>query len=205
MHCCCLVTKSCPSLLWPLGLLCLGSFQARILEWVAISFFRRSSRPRDLTHVSYFGRCILLTLSHQGSPVMSNIVVVQSLSCVQFFGTPWTAACQASPVLRYLPEFAQTHVHWVSDAIQPSHPLSPPSLALNLSQHQSLFQRVSFSLISGDQSIGASASVLPMNIQGWFPLGLNHLILAVPGTLKSLLQHQSSKVSVFLMHTWYNE
>ena len=44
-------------------------------------------------------------------------------------------------VLHCLPEFAQTHVHWVSDAIQPSHPLSPPSLpALNLSQHQGLFQ-----------------------------------------------------------------
>ena len=46
------------------------------------------------------------------------------------------------PVLNYLPEFAQTHVHWVSDAIQPSHPLLPPSSpALNLSQHQGLFQR----------------------------------------------------------------
>ena len=42
------------------------------------------------------------------------------------------------PVLHYLPEFAQTHVHWVSDAIQPSHPLSPPSLfTLSLSQHHS--------------------------------------------------------------------
>ena len=45
------------------------------------------------------------------------------------------------PVLRYLPEFAQTHVHRVIDAIQPSHPLSPPSPpALSLSQHQGLFQ-----------------------------------------------------------------
>ena len=45
------------------------------------------------------------------------------------------------PVLHYLPEFAQTHVHGVSDAIQSSHPLSPPSpFALNLSQHQGLFQ-----------------------------------------------------------------
>ena len=70
------------------------------------------------------------------------------------------------PVLHYLPEFAQTHVHWVSDAIQPAHTLPPPSLALNLSQHQGLFQRASFSLISGGQSIGALASVLPMNIQG---------------------------------------
>ena len=46
-------------------------------------------------------------------------------------------------VLHYLPKFAQTHVHWVGDAIQPSHPLSPPSPpALNLSQHQGLFQWV---------------------------------------------------------------
>ena len=50
------------------------------------------------------------------------------------------------PVLHYLPEFAQTHVHWVDDAIQPSHSLLPPSPpALNLSQHQSLFRWVSFS------------------------------------------------------------
>ena len=45
------------------------------------------------------------------------------------------------PVIHYLPKFAQTHVHWVNDAIQPSHPLSPSSpSALNLSQHQGLFQ-----------------------------------------------------------------
>ena len=48
-------------------------------------------------------------------------------------------------VLHYLPEFAQTHVHWVSDAIQPSHPLSSPSPAFNLSQHQSLIKWVSSS------------------------------------------------------------
>ena len=47
-------------------------------------------------------------------------------------------------VHHYLPEFPQTHVHWVSDAIQPSHPLLPPSLALNFSQHRGLFQWVSF-------------------------------------------------------------
>ena len=73
-------------------------------------------------------------------------------------------------VLRYLPEFAQTHVHWVSDAIQLSHPLSSPSpLALNLSQYQGLFQ-------SGGQSIGASVSILPIYIQSWFPLGLTGFI-----------------------------
>ena len=62
------------------------------------------------------------------------------------FTTPWTAEAGSS-VLHYLPEFAQTHVHWVSDAIQPSHPLLPPSPpALNISQHQGLFQWVSSSL-----------------------------------------------------------
>ena len=68
------------------------------------------------------------------------------------------------PALHYLPELAQTHVHRVDDAIQPSHPLSPPSPALNLSQHQSF--PMSWLFASGDQSIGASALVLLMNIQG---------------------------------------
>ena len=69
------------------------------------------------------------------------------------------------PVLSYLPEFAQTHVHWVSDIIKLSQSLSPHSpLALNLSQHQGLFQWV-VSFGSGSQNIGASAlsSVFPMN------------------------------------------
>ena len=60
------------------------------------------------------------------------------------------------PVHHQLLEFTQTHVHWVSDAIQPSHPLSSPSLsALNLSQHQGLFKWVSS--VSGGRSIGISA------------------------------------------------
>ena len=79
------------------------------------------------------------------------------------------------PVLHHLLESAQTHVHWIGDVIQPSHPLSPSSPpALNLSQHQGIFQWVDFA--SGGQSIRSSASVLPMNIQGWFPLGLTGLI-----------------------------
>ena len=68
-------------------------------------------------------------------------VVVQQLSHVQLFTIPQTAA-PGFPVLHYLLEFAQTHAHWVGDAIQPSHPLSPP--ALNLSQHQGLFQWTEF-------------------------------------------------------------
>ena len=79
------------------------------------------------------------------------------------------------PVHHQLLELAQTHVHWVSDTSQPSHPLSSLSPALNLPQHQSLFQWIRF-FASGDQSIVISASVLPMNIQGWFPSGLTGLI-----------------------------
>ena len=77
------------------------------------------------------------------------------------------------PVPHQLPELTQTHVHWVGDATQPSHPLSsssPP--ALNLSQHQGLFKWVS-SLQKSGQSIGvsASASVLQMNTRDWSPSG----------------------------------
>ena len=71
---------------------------------------------------------------------------VQSLSHVRLFATPWTAAHQASLSITQLPEFTQTHVHWVGDAIQPSRPLSsPPPPAPNPSQHQSLFKWVNSS------------------------------------------------------------
>ena len=71
---------------------------------------------------------------------------VQLLSRVQLFATPWTAAHQASLSIMNCWKFTQTHVHWVSDAIQPSHPLSSPSPpTFNLSQHQGLFQWVSSS------------------------------------------------------------
>ena len=76
------------------------------------------------------------------------------------------------PVLHYLPEFAQTHAHWVSDAIQPPHPLSSLLLLPSVFPSISLFP-VSQFFTSGGPSIGASASAsaLPMNIQDWFPLG----------------------------------
>ena len=100
------------------------------------------------------------------------------------------------PVHHQLLELAQTHVHRVSDAIQPSHPLlsaSPP--AFNLSQHQGLFQGVSSShqvakvLELQHQSSNEYSGLISFNID-WFDL------LAVQGTLKSLLQHHSSKASI---------
>ena len=85
---------------------------------------------------------------------------------------PMNCSTPDLPVHHQLLEFTQTHVHWVGDAIQPFHPLSSPSPpALNLSQHQGLFQWVNSA--SGGQNIGvsASASGLPMNTQDWSPLG----------------------------------
>ena len=100
------------------------------------------------------------------------------------------------PVLHYFLKFAQTHVSWVGNAIQPSHPLRPPSpFAFNLSQLQSL--PVSQLFASGGQSIGASASSLSNKNSGMISLRIDWFdVLAVQGTLKSLLQHHNSKASV---------
>ena len=77
----------------------------------------------------------------------SPISSVQFSSVAQSCPTlcdPMNCSTPGLPVHHQLPEFTQTHVHWVGDAIQPSHPLSSPSPpALNLSQHQGLFQWVS--------------------------------------------------------------
>ena len=99
------------------------------------------------------------------------------------------------PVHHQFPEFTHTYVHRVSDAIQPSHPLSSPfPPAVNLSQHQGLFQ-------SGGQSIGvsASASVLPMNTQDWSPLGGTGWISLQSKGLSSFLQHHNSKASTHIL------
>ena len=102
------------------------------------------------------------------------------------------------PGPHYLPEFANVHVHWVGDTIQPSYPLLTPSPpAHSLSQHQGLFQWVG-SCIMWPKYWSFSFSTSPSNEYSglisfridWFDL------LAVQGTLKSLLQHHSSKASI---------
>ena len=104
------------------------------------------------------------------------------------------------PVHHQLPEFTQTHFYWVSDDIQPSQPLSSPSSpAFNHSQHQGLFEWVSSSYqVAKILELQLQHQYLPMNIQGWLPLGMTdwfHLF-AVQGTLKSLLQHHNLKASI---------
>ena len=89
---------------------------------------------------------------------------------------PTNRSMPGFPVLHYLPEFAQTHVHWVSDAIQPSQSsVTSFSFCLQFFLASESFP-MSKLLTSGGQSIGASASVFPMNIQCLFPLELTGLI-----------------------------
>ena len=121
------------------------------------------------------------------------------------------------PVLHYLPELAQTHVYWISNAFQSFHPLSFPSPpAFNLSQHESFLMSQLFE--SGGQSIGASASttVLWMNIQDWFPLRLTGLISLQSRGLSRIFSNttaqkhqffiiQPSLWSNFHIHTWLLE
>ena len=141
-------------------------------------------------------QCTFLLMAHFDLNVKSSweifdlyFVVVWSLSHVQLFAIPWTGACQA----HQLPEFTQTYVHWVSDAIQPSLPLSSPSPpALNVSQHWSLSMSQLFA--SSGRSLGAStsASVLPMNIQYLFPVGLTCLISLYLDFIKFMVKKVNS-------------
>ena len=102
------------------------------------------------------------------------------------------------PVPHYLSEFAQTYVHWVGDAIQPSHPLlthfssCPPSFPASGSFHVNQF------CASGGQSIGTSASALFLiiNIQGWFPLGLTGRIFLLSKGLSRIFSVQFSSVKL---------
>ena len=106
--------------------------------------------------------------------VSDSLFFVVQLLCPALCN-PTDCSMPGFPVLNYLIEFPHIHLCWVSGAIQPFLPLTPPSPpALNLSQHQGLFQWVSFSHQVAKVSV--SASVLPVNIQDWFPLGLTGLI-----------------------------
>ena len=127
---------------------------------------------------------------------------------------PMDCSTPGFPVHHQLPELTQTHVHGVSDAIQPSHPLSFASPTFNLSQHQGLFKWLS--------SSHQVAKLLEFQLQyqsfrsGLISFRIDWLdLLAVPGALKSLLQHHSSKASILRcsaffidqsdIHTWLLE
>ena len=124
-------------------------------------------------------------------------MIVQSLS-VANFSTPWTAAHQASLAHHHLPKLIQTHVRRIGDAIQTSHPLSPLLLPPSIFSSIRDFFNESALRIRWPKYWSFSFSISPSNEYSglisfridWFDL------LAVQGTLKSLLQHHSSKASI---------
>ena len=138
--------------------------------------------------------------------------VVQSLRRVRRFATPWTAACQVSWTLTTSKSLLKL---MFMESVMPSN-----HLILPLSSCLQSFPAIGSFLMSrlfasGGQSIGASASVLPMNIQGWFPLRLTGLILQSKGLSRVLPnttvgKHQFSRAQPSLwssshIHTWLLE
>ena len=118
---------------------------------------------------------------------------------------PMDCSTPGFPVLHHLPEFAQTHVFWASDAIQPSYHLLPPSPpAFYLTKHQGLFQWVDFlhqvdkvlELQLQHQSFQWIFRLISFRID-WFDF------LVVQASLKSLLQHHSSKASILLCSVFF--
>ena len=144
----------------------------------------------------------LIKLDDSYMPVFQFSISVQFSSVAQSCPTlcdPMNCSTPGLPVHHQLPEFTQTHVHQVGDAIQPSHPLSSPSPpAPNPSQHQGLFHWVSSSHHRWPKYWNFTISISPSNEHpGLISFRMYWLdLLAFQGTLKSLLQHHSSRASI---------
>ena len=158
---------------------------------------------------------LLLHHQYEEDPRFSWLGIIQYSSVTHSCPTlcdPMDCSMPSFPVHHQLLELTQTHVHWVGDAIQSFHPLSSPSpSALNLSQHQGLFQWVSsshqmakywnftFGISPSNEYSGLISLKIWTSNLDWFDL------FEVQGTLKSLLRHHSSKTSI-LLHSalWSN-
>ena len=112
---------------------------------------------------------------------------------------PVNCSMPGLPVHHQLPEFTQTHVHRVSDAIQPSHPLSPLLLLPPLPPSIRVFSSESTLRMKWPKYWSVRFSIIPSKeIPGLISIRMDWLdLLAVQGTLKSLVQHHSSKASIF--------
>ena len=153
-----------------------GLLQARILEWIAMSFSRGSFQSRDQTQVSLIaGEFFTVWVTKETPEYWSGFSSVQLLSRV-WLCNPMNCSMPGLPVHQQLPESTQTYVHWVGDAIQASHPLSSPSPpALNLSQHQGLFKWVG--------SLSLLQRIFPTQESNWGLLHCRQILyhLSYPG------------------------
>ena len=143
---------------------------------------------------SHRGRHNLATKQQQH---MCVLLLLLSLSVMSDFLWPFEHM-PGFPVLHYLLEYAQTHVHWVGDAIQPSHPLSPLLLLLSIFPSVRVFSSELALCIRGPKYWSFSFSISPSNeYSGLISFGIDWFdLVAVQGTLKSLLQHHSLKTSI---------
>ena len=125
-------------------------------------------------------------------------------SCPTLFD-PMKGSTPGFPVLHYLLEFTQTHVHRVSDAIQPSHPLSPLLLLPPIPPSIRVFSIESTPLMRWPKYWSFSFSISPSSeYSGLISFRMDWLtLLAVQGTLKNLLQHHSSKASVLQLSAFF--
>ena len=142
--------------------------------------------------------CINTCMTESTIKIMMTFCSSSVIKSCTTFCNPMDCSMPGFPVLQYLPKFAQTHVHWVSDAIQPSPPLSSPSNpAFNLSQHQ-VFSNESALHIRWPKYWSFSFNISPSKkIPRLIFFRLDWLdLLTVQGTLKSLFQHHNSKESV---------
>ena len=111
-----------------------------------------------------------------GSPYVRGIHGCSPAKSCLTLCDPMNCSLLGSSVVHYLPDFVQIHVHWIGDAVSLSHALLLPSRRALQSFPVSGSFLMSQFFTSGSQSTGSSASVLPVNIQGWFPLALTGLI-----------------------------
>ena len=169
------------------------SCSSTIICWKACRFFIELP---FLCHRSVIYICVNLSTSRLPVSVPFMYLLILSCCCcsvTQLCLTLWDpmdCSMPGFPDLHHLTKFAQTHVHWVGDAIQPSISSSVVPFSCFLSFPASGFFQWSQFFTSAGQSIGtsASAAVLPMNIQGWYPLELTGWIfLLSQGTLYGLL------------------
>ena len=118
---------------------------------------------------------------------------------------PMNHSTPGLPVHHQLPEFTQTHVHRVSDAIQPSHPLLSPSPLAPIPPSIRVFSNESTLRMRWPKYCSFSFSIIPSKeIPGLISFRMDWLdLLALQGTLKSLLQHHSSKASVLLHSAFF--
>ena len=132
--------------------------------------------------------------------MQSQFSSVQSLSRVRLFVTPMDCSMSGFPVHHQLPEFTQSHVHRVGDAIQPSHLLSSPSSPASIFPQIRVFSNESVFCIRWPKYWSFNFSISPSNeYSGMFSFRIDWFdLLAIQRILKSLLQHHTSKVSILL-------